>query len=113
MQARVAAIESKELPQRHRLVGWLVGRWVNLRNPIKCWQLNILLVILHLVSPSPSPQYFRAKHPCNFVIFYHLLLPLSLLLQSVTAPPSPAPIVTVQFIPPMCFSPLLFHNNIL
>ena len=25
MQARVAAVELEELPQRHRLVGWLVG----------------------------------------------------------------------------------------
>ena len=31
MQARVTAFELKELPQRHRLVGWLVGWLVVLR----------------------------------------------------------------------------------
>ena len=31
MQARVVAIEFKELPQRHRLVDWLVGCFKDLR----------------------------------------------------------------------------------
>ena len=61
-------------------------------------------------SLSPSPVFSDLTPPVFFLfLFYQLLLPLYLLLQSATTP-SPDP--NVQFICPMCFYPLVFHNNI-
>ena len=71
MQARVAAIKLKQLPQRYRLVGWLV------------------------------------------VLKIYVALAIFQLYRDLKAGGNPSPALNVQFISPMCFSALVFHNSIL
>ena len=73
-------------------------------------QLNILLVILRLVLPLPG--IFRLNKPCIFfsLLFYQLLLTLSLLLQSATTPP---PLPERKIYLSHVFYSRVFHKSIL
>ena len=78
-----------------------------LRNlyPIKFWQLNIILVILHF----PSPVFSGITPPVCFSFFYQLLLPRSLLLQ----PPPPERTVDISHLFLLsCFIIISFNPNV-